>query len=40
MVTANFFAILGVKPILGRVFTDQEDQLGGALHPMVALRYE
>ena len=30
MVTANFFPILGVKPILGRVFTDQEDQLGGA----------
>jgi predicted permease len=29
MVTASFFPILDVKPILGRVFTESEDQLGG-----------
>ena len=29
-VSATFFPILDVKPILGRVFTEQEDQLGGA----------
>jgi predicted permease len=30
MVSASFFTLLGVKPVLGRVFADQEDQLGGA----------
>ena len=29
MISATFFPILGVKPVVGRVFTDQEDQLGG-----------
>ena len=28
MVSADFFSILGVKPVLGRMFTTQEDQLG------------
>jgi predicted permease len=28
MVSANFFSILGVKPVIGRMFTPQEDQLG------------
>ena len=28
MVSADFFSILGVKPVLGRMFTAQEDQLG------------
>jgi predicted permease len=30
MVSATFFPLLGVKPILGRVFTEQEDQVGAA----------
>ncbi|MGB2677092.1 MAG: ABC transporter permease [Candidatus Acidiferrum sp.] len=30
MVSAAFFPLLGVKPVVGRLFTEQEDQLGGA----------
>lgn len=30
MVSATFFPILGVKPVLGRVFSEDEDKLGGA----------
>ena len=30
MVSATFFPILGVKPIVGRVFTEPEDQVGGS----------
>lgn len=30
MVSANFFSILGVKPVIGRSFAAQEDQLGAA----------
>jgi predicted permease len=29
MVSAEFFPVLGVNPIRGRVFTEQEDRLGG-----------
>ena len=29
MVSANFFALLGVKPVIGRVFSADEDLLGG-----------
>jgi predicted permease len=29
MVSATFFPILGVKPVVGRGFSEQEDQLGG-----------
>ncbi len=29
MISATFFPILGVKPVVGRVFSEQEDQLGG-----------
>jgi predicted permease len=28
MVSADFFSILGVKPVIGRMFASQEDQLG------------
>src|SRR5207237_3882165 len=27
-VTANFFAVLGVRPLAGRTFTDEEDRIG------------
>ncbi|HKQ86464.1 MAG TPA: ABC transporter permease [Candidatus Acidoferrales bacterium] len=30
MVSANFFSILGVKPVVGRSFVPQEDQIGAA----------
>jgi predicted permease len=30
MVSASFFPLLGVKPVLGRTFTESEDLLGGA----------
>lgn len=30
MVSADFFSILGVKPVVGRTFFAQEDQVGGA----------
>jgi putative ABC transport system permease protein len=30
MVSADFFSTLGVKPLIGRTFTPQEDVLGGA----------
>ena len=29
MVTASFFPVLGVQPVAGRIFSEQEDQLGG-----------
>ncbi len=29
VVTANFFQVIGLKPQLGRVFTEQEDRAGG-----------
>ena len=30
MVSATFFPLLGVRPVLGRLFTEQEDHSGGA----------
>jgi predicted permease len=35
MISATFFPILGVQPMLGRHFTEQEDKLGGS--PVVLL---
>jgi predicted permease len=35
-VTANFFAVLGVSPIAGRVFTEDEDRTGA---PVVLISY-
>ena len=29
VVTANFFKVIGLKPQLGRVFTEEEDRVGG-----------
>ena len=29
LVTANFFKVIGLKPHLGRVFTEEEDRVGG-----------
>src|ERR1051325_9027985 len=34
LVTANFFKVIGLKPQLGRVFTEEEDRVGG---PMLAV---
>jgi putative ABC transport system permease protein len=35
-VTANFFGVLGVQPLLGRSFTDEEDRQGA---PVVVISY-
>src|SRR5207253_782104 len=35
-VTANFFTVVGVRPPLGRVFTDDEDRTGA---PVVVISY-
>ena len=31
LVTANFFKVIGLNPQLGRVFTDEEDRVGGPM---------
>ncbi len=35
-VTPNFFSVLGVKPLIGRVFTEEEDRTGA---PVVLISY-
>lgn len=37
MVTGNFFQVLGVQPVAGRLFTEQDDHAGAA--PVVLLSY-
>jgi predicted permease len=36
MVSANFFSVLGVKPVIGRSFLPREDQLGAAPVVMIS----
>jgi predicted permease len=38
VVSGNFFDVLGVKPLLGRTFTDADDQMGAA--PVIVLSYK
>ena len=37
-VTGNYFSLVGVQPVVGRVFTDEDDVAPGA-HPVVVLGY-
>jgi predicted permease len=39
MVSADFFSLLGVKPILGRGFSDDEDRLGGKPVVLISAGY-
>lgn len=39
LVSGNFFAVLGVRPHLGRLFTEEDDRKEGG-HPVVVLGYE
>ena len=36
MATANFFSVLGVKPLLGRTFLPEEDDEPGG-HPVLVI---
>jgi hypothetical protein len=36
MVSASFFRLLGVQPILGRTLLDTDDQLGAALVVLIS----
>ena len=40
MVTGNYFSVLGVRPVLGRTFTDEDDRPGGVSAPAVVLSYQ
>ncbi len=39
IVTANFFKVIGLKPQLGRVFTAEEDRVGGPLLAVISDRF-
>ena len=39
MVSGNYFSMLGVKPHLGRVLTDEDDRVAGG-HPVVVLSHD
>ncbi len=38
LVSGNYFEVLGVRPVLGRIFTLEDDKLAGA-HPVAVLSY-
>lgn len=38
LVTANFFKVIGLQPQLGRVFTEEEDRVGGPLLAVISDR--
>jgi putative ABC transport system permease protein len=38
LVSGNYFDLLGVKPAMGRLFTEDDDRIEGG-HPVVALSY-
>src|SRR5436190_15723137 len=38
LVTANFFKVIGLTPQLGRVFTEEEDRVGGPLLSVISVR--
>ena len=38
LVTANFFKVIGLNPQLGRVFTEEEDRVGGPLVAVISDR--
>jgi predicted permease len=38
LVSGNYFEVLGVRPALGRVFTDEDDRVPGA-HPVIVLSH-
>ena len=40
LVTGNYFSLLGVRPAIGRVFTNEDDKPGGASAPAVVLAYQ
>ncbi len=40
LVSGNYFAVLGVRPALGRVFSSQEDDQVFRGHPVVVLAYD
>src|SRR5437016_1240984 len=39
LVSGNYFEVLGVQPVLGRTFTQEDDAMPGA-HPLVVLSFD